>query len=159
MPQGKYPRLIKAPTPTPGADPAEVEKAAARWSEIFLQCRTYGHHWEPARATWNARERYFHQIQRCRCTSERHAEIGERGQKYAQWIDYAEGYLLEGLGRIGTEGRDVLRLASLRRSFPLEELSDTEAAQDRPHSAKTREAIGYTEHYLASKPTSKRKVG
>ena len=127
------------------ADPAEVERVAAKWSEIYLQCRTYGHHWQPARATYNARERYFHQVQTCRCTCERHAEIGARGQKYAQWIVYAEGYLLAGLGRIGPEGRDVLRLAMLRRSFPLEELTGEAALNDRPHSAKTREAIGYRE--------------
>lgn len=138
------PPLIERRAPV-GADPEAVEKAAEHWSEIYLQCRTYGHHWEPSRAYWNPRERYFHQTQVCRCGCERHAEIGPRGEKYAQWIDYAEGYLLQGFGRIGGAGRDVLRLAMLRRSFPLEELSADEAKEDRPHSFKTRAAIGYRE--------------
>jgi hypothetical protein len=126
-------------TPQRYASPEDVERHAARWPKRFLECRLYGHEWRPKRATHYPELRYVLTVQRCpRCTSERFSELSERGAVLATWIEYAEGYLTEHVGRIVGEGRDVLRVAALERVFNMETSHDAET----PRSKSTREALG-----------------
>lgn len=89
-----------------------------------MNCRTYGHAWRGLSATH--RMGVYLVTQRCgRCRSERHQEINEQGYPLAGWsIRYSEGYLLRNLGRVGSDGRAVLRLTVLRNSYVIEELDD-----------------------------------
>jgi len=128
------------------ADAAAVSQYAKGLSNEFLLCRTYRHPWQPETATWNKAYRYYHVTHICpRCGSRKHEEMSERGQVYSGWIEYAEGYLLEGVGRIAGDGRDVLRLTSIERTFQVTRMSAAESRADVPHSAVTREALGLNE--------------
>lgn len=124
------------------ADAAEVAAQAQEWPDEFLECRTDGHVWRPARATWNAALRYFYAVRRCsRCGTEAHAELTERGHVTAKWYVYADGYLTKRIGRIVGDGRDALRLASLQRLYGLKTTRRMSAV---PHSAATRRELGMT---------------
>jgi hypothetical protein len=61
--------------------------------------------------------------QRCgRCRTERRQEIDEQGYPQSSWrMTYTEGYLLRNMGRVGTDGRAVLRLATLEGFSIIEE--------------------------------------
>ena len=104
---------------TAWADPNAVEAAAEDWSDKLLHCRTYGHGWTPSSVT-RAGEGFVVR-QRCpRCTNLRQQEMDSRGYATPWRYIYSEGYLTKGLGRIGGDGRAVLRLAALRHLTILE---------------------------------------
>lgn len=127
-------------TPTRYATPEEVESRAAQWSQQVLECRVDGHAWRPARATHSTAYRFYYVVQRCpRCQTERHTEMTERGRITARWLDYPDGYLSKGAGRIVGDGRDMLRLAALTRVY---DTHTTRKLTEVPHSKATREAIG-----------------
>lgn len=122
------------------ASPTEVERQAARWSEAFLECRLYGHNWRPSSATFHNVYRYWRIVQQCpRCTSERVAELDSHGAVTSQQIDYADGYLTDGIGRIVGDARDTLRLAAVQRLYTVRK---TRKAEDKPHSSATMRALG-----------------
>jgi hypothetical protein len=122
------------------ATPAEVQRQAAKWSEDFLECRLYGHHWRPASARFHDTYRYWRIVQRCpRCTSERVAELDSNGHVTSQAIHYADGYLTDGIGRIVGNSRDTLRLATIQRIF---DVTKTRKTSELPHSGATRRALG-----------------
>ena len=98
----------------------DVERLADQWDPRVLECRTYGHHWQPSQATFNTKYRYYRVVQICpSCTSERIMELDSRGHIVKLKIDYADGYLSKHTGRIVGEGRDILRLATVTRTFDL----------------------------------------
>lgn len=96
------------------ATPQDVERAADGWTDDQITCRVYGHNWQP----WTIRHSpgLFTILQRCgRCGNGRQQEINDRGYPVSGWRpSYQEGYLLKGVGRLGIDGRAVLRLATLR---------------------------------------------
>lgn len=96
------------------AAPEDVESAAQNWSYEQVNCRIYGHNWRPLTATH--RPGFYTLYQRCgRCASSRTQELDDYGFPLSGWhIVYSEGYLLKNLGRVGQDGRAVLRLTSLR---------------------------------------------
>lgn len=95
------------------ADPAAVADVATGWTDRTLHCRTYGHGWTPSSVT-RAGEGFVVK-QRCnRCRNSRQQDMDSRGYASPWRYIYADGYLTSGLGRIGGDGRAVLRLASLR---------------------------------------------
>ena len=109
---------------TSWASPADVERAAETWSDGQVNCRTYGHAWRPL--TVSHRPGVYTIFQRCgRCRSERHQEVNEQGYQISTWkIHYEDGYLLHNLGRVGADGRAVLRLVTLRGLSIVEEPED-----------------------------------
>ena len=132
----------KMPEPVPSVSNADVAQHAAQWDEGVLQCRTYGHVWQPSNATHNKRYRYYSIVQLCpRCGTERNMELSERGHVYASWYSYPEDYLVVGLGRIMGEGRDVLRMATITRTYNITEITGKAAMEDTPRARATREAI------------------
>lgn len=139
-------RLKAVPTRKPTyrvADPAEVERECRDWSDEFLECRTYNHNWLPQRATWNAEYAYYHIVQVCRrCKSERRMDMNRRGHLLAKpTISYSEGYLSKGLGRLMGDSRDIIRLAAVTRTFPLERVTGKKARESLPTSKTAREAL------------------
>lgn len=108
------------------ADAAQVEDAAESWSESQLHCRTYNHTWRPLSVTH--RPGVYTVTQRCsRCRNVRKQDIDDYGYPLTAWRhEYREGYLLEDVGRIGMDGRAVLRLAVLK-TLTVIEVEDEEA--------------------------------
>jgi len=98
---------------TQWADPSAVASAADDWSDKLIHCRIYGHGWTPSSVT-RAGDGFVVR-QRCgRCTNSREQEMDSRGFATPWRYIYADGYLTNGLGRIGGDGRAVLRIAALR---------------------------------------------
>ena len=95
---------------TTWATPQDVERAAENWTNEQKQCRVYGHAWRPL--TVRHRPGVYTEMQRCeRCRNERGQQINDRGYPIEGWrMHYYDGYLLKQLGRVGSEGRAVLRL-------------------------------------------------
>jgi len=98
---------------TTWATPADVSRASEEWTEAQKQCRVYGHSWRPL--TVRHRPGVYTVLQRCaRCRNEREQQVNEQGYPVDGWrMSYYDGYLLKNLGRVGTDGRAVLRLAVL----------------------------------------------
>jgi hypothetical protein len=101
------------------ADPSAVEDASAEWSDKLVHCRIYGHGWTPSSVT-RAGDGFIVRQQCGRCTNEREQVMSSTGMAEPWRYIYSEGYLTEGLGRIGGDGRAVLRLAALRNLTILE---------------------------------------
>lgn len=106
---------------TTWATAADVERAAQRWSDAQKECRTYGHPWRAHTVTH--RPGIYTEIQRCdRCQNTRRQEVNDRGYPLGPWmIDYRPGYLLRNVGRLGADGKAVLRLSSLMTRAVIEE--------------------------------------
>ena len=99
------------------ADPVEVREFAADLSEAWLECRELGHLWAPRTAHWSGEDGCYYRTLRCdRCETERDQTLSDRGAVLSNSYNYPDGYLLEGMGRIAGEGRDMLRLASVVRT-------------------------------------------
>jgi hypothetical protein len=107
---------------TDWATPQAVEDAATQWNEGQIRCRAYGSHAWQALTVYH-RPGVWTEVQRCdRCRNERQQEVDERGYPLGSWRPaYIPGYLLRGVGRLGTDGRAVLRLTTLRAAHVIEE--------------------------------------
>jgi hypothetical protein len=103
------------------ASPEAVERASRDWTLGQITCRTYGHNWHPLTVTH--RPGLYTVRQRCgRCRTERRQEVNEQGYPMTGWnMVYGEGYLLHKVGRVGADGRAVLRLATLEGFDVIEE--------------------------------------
>jgi hypothetical protein len=81
----------------------------------YVQCRDWGHNWAPYTAR-PADYGCFESVIRCtRCKTKRTRTIGPRGAVLRSDYDYADGYLVAGMGRLTGSDRDMLRLASVLR--------------------------------------------
>lgn len=91
-----------------------IQSAADDWTDGQVQCRSYGHAWRSLTATHVPG--VYTIYQRCqRCTTERSQDMNDSGYVLGPWrLHYVDGYLLKNLGRVGQDGRAVLRLSSLR---------------------------------------------
>lgn len=83
----------------------------------YLQCRDFGHLWRPTSVHYAPEDRTYTQTMRCgRCQTERDRTLSISGAILSSAYHYASGYSApEGTGRLGTEGRDHLRLESVLR--------------------------------------------
>ena len=106
---------------TTWASPGDIERATQQWTDNQLACRTYGHTWRPRTVTH--RPGVYTVVQRCsRCTTVRRQEINDQGYPISGWrMTYQQGYLLDHVGRIGYDGRAVLRITNLRSMTVTEE--------------------------------------
>ncbi|MFF4777552.1 hypothetical protein ACFY05_32315 [Microtetraspora fusca] len=104
-------------TRTPqAADLDEVSKFAASLDTEALLCRTWSHSWDPLRSTVRRSEGQFHWSTQCgRCGTSRTRVLGIDGTLISNSYDYADGYRMEGLGRVSAAGRASMRVESLRR--------------------------------------------
>lgn len=98
---------------TKWAGERDVAEAIERWSHRQVECRAYGHNWRSL--TVFHRPGVYTITHRCqRCRNERQREIDEQGGVLNSWrFTYRAGYLLEGLGRLGADGKALLRLSNL----------------------------------------------
>jgi hypothetical protein len=108
---------------TTWATSQDVERAAENWTSNQKQCRVYGHSWRPL--TVRHRPGVYTVLQRCeRCSNERKQQVNDAGYPIDGWtMSYFDGYLLKALGRVGVDGRAVLRLDVLM-DLPIEEEPD-----------------------------------
>lgn len=92
-----------------------VDAAIADLDETSLQCRDFGHSWRPFEARYiPARRQYDERLRCARCDTIRIRLLDSRGAQLASHYDYADGYLVKGLGRLTGEDRDALRLAGVQ---------------------------------------------
>jgi hypothetical protein len=80
-----------------------------------VQCRDFGHSWRPFTARWLAKfNSYESQLICARCNTVRTRFLSRTGEQLSGGYDYAEGYLVKGLGRLTGHDRDSIRLASIQ---------------------------------------------
>lgn len=104
------------------ADPDRVVSATEEWSDKVVACRIYGHGWKPLSVTRDSSG--FTVTQRCTsCGNRRVQAMDFRGFAGPWTYIYKEGYLTKDLGRIGSDGRAVLRLAAIR-NLTVREIAD-----------------------------------
>jgi hypothetical protein len=79
-----------------------------------VQCRDFGHSWRPYTARWIAQyNQYESQLICQRCNTIRTRFLSRTGEQVSSGYDYADGYLIKGLGRLSGHDRDEIRLASI----------------------------------------------
>ena len=124
----------------------EVADAAQAWSDAVLRCRLLGHAWEQYHSEHILRFRYWHVQFRCEraCGVEKWEEWTERGLVTAKGMNYPRDedgkplYLLEGVGRVNTDGRGALRLESVGRMKYIEvQGGPDDDWKNEPRSSKT----------------------
>jgi hypothetical protein len=93
---------------------SEVRQALKNMGETFRHCRRYGHHWRPLTAYRLARGRGWEETVRCPdCETTRFSQLDKDGDVVRNNYHYAEGYLIDGLGRLTGADRGQLRLVSI----------------------------------------------
>ena len=108
MPRSRKPRL-RAVTQT-----SQVQQAISHMSDSQLQCRDFGHSWRPYTAEWIPQRRHYLEALQCsRCRTQRLRVLGQRGELLGNRYVYSDGYLAVGVGRLDSDDRDAMRLASL----------------------------------------------
>lgn len=98
------------------AEAAEVAAFAQSLPESYLYCRELGHNWK----AWTARQvdDSIERVLRCnRCRCERHQILTLTGGVHSNKYVHPEGYLHDGMGRIVGDGRDALRMESIKRTI------------------------------------------
>jgi hypothetical protein len=77
-----------------------------------LQCRDFGHSWRPFTAR-QVKHIYEQQLRCSRCHTLRKRLLSMRGEVLSSSYEYADSYVIKGLGRIVGDEKDHLRLASI----------------------------------------------
>lgn len=94
---------------------SDVEDAIAHMSEAHVKCRDWRHKWEDYWAEELPRRQGYVQLLRCeRCKTIRRRLIDRNGAMGTCTYRPGEGYYIKGLGRLGAEEHDLLRLAAVR---------------------------------------------
>jgi len=100
-----------------------VEEAAENWTDNQIECRLYGHNWRNHTVTH--RPGQYTVTQRCpKCRVRRWQRISESGYPLSSWhADYssAGAYLLKGKGRVGQDGKAILRIGIFKNMSIIEE--------------------------------------
>lgn len=100
---------------TEDANPREVAALARAMDPMLLRCRRMRQHkWEPTAAS-KVRGGFEEHLVCERCDATKARWYNSKGHivEYGP-VQYPDGYLFTGLGRLGAEGRDVINLASLQ---------------------------------------------
>jgi hypothetical protein len=103
------------------ASSARIREAVEDWTDAQIQCRAYQHNWRSLSVFH--RPGIYTIVQRCtRCKNERERDMDESGGVIGKWkTTYRPGYLLgPNVGRVDGDGRDIIRLASLRHMTIIE---------------------------------------
>lgn len=100
------------------AHPDDAAEFAANLPNKFLACRERRHTPEAYTAEWLREQRcYRRQLICSRCGTVIRQLISATGELLAQSYLYPEGYLAHRMGRIVGEGRDAVRLESVKRDI------------------------------------------
>lgn len=116
----------KAPVSTPPPrHSVDVDQTISGMRDDHLQCRDFGHSWRPYTARWSPEDRCYETQLRCqRCKTIRVRLIGQRGEQLSNHYDYADGYIVKGMGRLDGDERNRLRLESVQRIMPNDTAED-----------------------------------
>jgi len=107
----------RAPKPRP--PDFDFDATVEAMPEANLHCRDYGHAWRPFNARYLPDERSYEQVLRCtRCRAQRFRVLDSRGQVVSSRYAYKRGYLVQGMGRLSTSERGLIRLASVKADMP-----------------------------------------
>lgn len=101
------------------ASSGDVASAAENWTEGQVACRSLtGHRWTSHTVVEHPKARLLTVVQTCRgCKNKRTRDMSATT---GRWIDnkwsthYQPGYLLKGVGRIGEDGKSILRLTAVK---------------------------------------------
>lgn len=92
----------------------DVEKAVTAMPVEHVQCRDFGHNWQPHNAVWLDRDQCYQVDLRCsRCTTVRTRLLNRRGAQLDSHYNYPDGYTITGIGRLTGTDRDQIRLKSV----------------------------------------------
>lgn len=84
----------------------------------FLPCREISHQWVPLSASWDDEARIYLRSLRCRiCHTRKHQRLLPDGHIASSKMEYPDGYLVKGQGRMRTWQRDELRLRLVNRQI------------------------------------------
>ena len=97
-----------------------VEKAAEKWGDNVIECRSYGHAWTPYSVAQHKGGYAIAQVCSRGCGCGRVRWMDKRGYPDRWRMTYPGDYLLKGLGRIDRAGRAALALASIRNATILD---------------------------------------
>lgn len=96
----------------------DLDDALRDMPASHLMCRDYGHAWEPFTAAKLAKRAGYEQTLRCgRCLTTRRRYLDSRGEVIQSGYDYADGYLIHGLGRLSGADRGAVRIASVEATL------------------------------------------
>jgi hypothetical protein len=95
----------------------QLHAAVAVMTDEMLECRDIQHSYRKWSVRWIPKDREYESKLKCqRCGSIRVRRIdGRTGAIMASSYEYAEGYLVKGLGRLTGSDRGFIRLASLQQ--------------------------------------------
>lgn len=98
--------------------PTHLAEALSDMPATHLMCRDYGHSWEPFTAARLAGGKGYEQTLRCgRCQTTRRRYLDSRGEVVQGGYQYADGYLIHGLGRLTGADRGAVRIASVQATL------------------------------------------
>jgi len=99
--------------------PVTTAQAIGQMRLDHLQCRDFGHSWRPYTARWAEADKCYESVLRCqRCSTLRLRYLSSRGDLVSSRYDYADGYLIAGMGRLDGADRAQIRLESVLRVMP-----------------------------------------
>lgn len=94
----------------------EVRKFIKNQPVEYLLCRERNHPWDDDSAK-RVRGGYERVLICPRCGAKKHQKLDRRCHVISDHIEYPEGYLNEGGGRIDTDGRDLIRMTNVKRQL------------------------------------------
>lgn len=102
---------------TPELPQFDLAGAVRHLRPEYVVCRDWGHSWAPQGSFLDGKHRQWESSAICRsCTSVRTRRVSSvTGERLDSDIEYADGYLMAGAGRLNTEDRNMIRLASMRQ--------------------------------------------
>lgn len=112
------PRSEQAPVGPRVATREDVRQLSQELSEAFLHCRDYGHQWRMANAERHGRGSRVIRTRTMYCPSckyNKYQTFDSRGIMVEEKVDYPEGYLIKGLGRITGDTKGLIRIESIDR--------------------------------------------
>lgn len=115
-------KLAVVPTPLLSTGGRVQVHAAINGLPIeVLRCRANQHNWDPFDAEIQHAEdgaTTLLEVQLCpRCGTYKHRSLTVYGKIVRSWYDYPKDYLLDGLGRLESAERDMIRLATFNHAL------------------------------------------
>jgi len=141
------------------ANPDEVTHWAEELPDTYILCRDLGHNWRPFHAWWDANDRAFVRILRCRnCRGQREQVLDHLGRAVKNAYEYADGYQRPaGAGRMDADGRGALRLISMQRL--MDDAKVAGAPPERAAETTTGQRAKRTRKVVPMKRTPAKKAG
>ena len=100
---------------------SEVERQCQAMPAEYLACRELGHQWDGWTARYSPESKYvIERTLKCqRCEAEKDQQMSARDGciLWTGTFRYPEGYLFKGIGRLDTEMRGTVRLASVTHTL------------------------------------------